>query len=358
MMFTRPANSRREPSRRGVVQHDEGWFYQGQAAHRLWNKSAIGRLVGSEGLLLSSSEVVFCHEHRHLEWPFDSWLSEQLGERPRLLEEAAILEALRVPGNRIVLHSNFEAMGLSSAAASWGLRWPSEEHPSTSEATYEVRWYHASEELDIEDLFEWSEQVREGGRMAEVLVVDDEHAVVTYRVGAVEPEGEMGDVPDDDFVTISELGMSSGLDNGGSFIHFEGDWPNDRVGIPYPSGRIMDQQASELVEAMANGSAGSLSIGASILGDLLNRGLHPRPGFKYGTRWRCYDRPMGEDHAPWLVVHPAEGPVDWEGACLASRLASGVNKTWLHPLLVESEWRYLSITRPPADSRWNNPHRR
>ena len=91
--------------------------------------------------------------------------------------------------------------------------------------------------------------------------------------------------------------------------------------------------------------------------DLINRGLHPRPGFKYGTKWRCYDTILGESHAPWLVVHPDNGPVNWEEACLASRLAAGVNKKWLYPIENEG-WSYLSITRPPADSRWNNPNRR
>ena len=100
------------------------------------------------------------------------------------------------------------------------------------------------------------------------------------------------------------------------------------------------------------------TLGGLVLWDLLNRGLHPRPGFKYGTRWRCYDEPLGQNHAPLLVIHPNEGPTDWEGACLASRLASGVNKTWVHPMMTGGDLMYISITRPPADSRWSNPHRR
>ena len=83
-----------------------------------------------------------------------------------------------------------------------------------------------------------------------------------------------------------------------------------------------------------------------------------RPGFKYGTRWRCYDKPLGEDHAPFLVILPEDAPKDWAGACLASRLASGVNKIWLHPISHGDSWNYLAIKRPPADSRWSNPNKR
>ena len=83
-----------------------------------------------------------------------------------------------------------------------------------------------------------------------------------------------------------------------------------------------------------------------------------RPGFKYGSKWRCYEKRIGEDHAPYLVVLPDEAPKNWAGACLASRLASGVNKIWLYPVNNEGSWNYLAITRPPADSRWTNPSKR
>jgi hypothetical protein len=67
---------------------------------------------------------------------------------------------------------------------------------------------------------------------------------------------------------------------------------------------------------------------------------------------------LGDGHAPWLVVNPAEAPQDWGSTCLASRLASGVNKHWLHPISVDGVWRYLEVARPPPDSRWTNPSRK
>ena len=329
-------------------------MYDGQACERLWNKSAIGRPLGRK-ILLTAAEVVFCHEHRHLEWPHDNWLSEAVADTPRLLDEAVVVESLMVPGNRLVTHQNFDSLGLSGASSTWGLRWTSEAHPRSDQPVAEVKWYHATEQLDVEDLFVWSELVSEEGRMAEILVVDDEHAVVTYRVGRVEPEGSMGKPSVDGLQKIAQLN-STDLDNGGRLVVGTEEWPDDRIGVPHPEGRVLDTCTSEMLDSI-NGSEPS-TMGAEILRDLLERGLHPRPGFKYGTRWRCYDQPLGEGHAPWLLVHPAEAPSDWVGACLASRLASGVGKTWLHPLHFEGEWRYLSITRPPADSRWSNPSRR
>jgi len=175
-------------------------------------------------------------------------------------------------------------------------------------------------------------------------------------VEPVEPSGSMGSIPDGVLEAISSL-SGAVLDSGGRFVEHEGDWPDARIGIPYPGGRILDSTTVQMIDYQT-GIAPIPTLGGLILWDLLSRGLHPRPGFKYGTRWRCYDEPLGQNHAPFLVVHPDEGPADWEGACLASRLASGVNKTWVHPMLAKESLMYISITRPPADSRWSNPHRR
>ena len=338
-----------------MEQYESGWLYDGQACDRLWNKSAIGRPMDRGKLLLTSAEVIFCHDHRHIDWPSLNWLRKAVENLPKLLDEAVIVESLRVPGNRLVTHQNFDAMRLVCAESTWGLRWTSEAHPRSDEPVSEVRWHHASEHLDVEDLFDWSEQVSDRGRIPEILVIDDEHAVVTYRVARVEPEGNMGELSETDLEYIGALN-SLPLDNGGRFIIDSDDWPDERIGVPHPGGRVLNLSESQMVDSLNN--IEQKTVGVDILRDLLSRGLHPRPGFKYGTRWRCYDRSLGESHAPWLVVHPSEAPGDWEGACLASRLASGVGKIWLHPLQDDGLWRYLSITRPPADSRWNNPNRR
>jgi len=337
-----------------VEKHPEGWIYSGQASDRLWSKSAIGRPMGESGLLLSGAEVVFCHEHRHIELPHSDWMAEAVIENTRIIDEVSIIEALRVPGNKIVLRNNLSVLGVESSHSTWAARWPSDKHPREKNPVSEIRWFHASAELDIEDLQVWAEEVTSMNRIAEVIVVDDETSVVTYRVSIESPRGDMGDLDEAGIRNIRDREFKP-LANGGVIILDANIWPNERIGIPHPNGRMLDSITCELV--YSDGGE-LLSMGSSILFDLLSRGLHCRPGFKYGTRWRCYDRPLGEEHAPWLVVHPAEAPSDWEGACLASRLASGVGKTWLHPLQINDSWVYLSISRPPPDSRWSNPNRR
>ena len=151
---------------------------------------------------------------------------------------------------------------------------------------------------------------------------------------------------------------------GGSFIPDVADWPREAIGIPVHDGRYLDAIESYLVEYMSSDQMkedkiGKLSESASILLDLWMRGLNTRSGFKYGTTWRCYPGNVGDGHAPWLVIDPnKEGPANWADACLSSRLASGVNKQWLLPILDDGNWRYLEISRPPSDSRWSNPTRR
>ena len=336
-----------------MEKHAEGWIYSGQASDRLWAKSAIGRPLSNSGLLLSSAEVIFCHEHRHLELPYSEWIVDAVSDDLNLLDEAVVIEALRVPGNKVVLNANLKHLGADYSTTTWAARWPSDKHPRDEGPIAEVRWFHASSELDVEDLYNWCDEVSLRDRIAEVIIVDDESSVVSYRVSTVSPSGEITGLQDDALEQIRGREFKP-LANGGVLVLNGEDWPDERIGIPHPNGRIIDSICAQMLYADEEDN----TIGSSILYDLLSRGLHPRPGFKYGTRWRCYDKPLGEEHAPWLVVHPAEAPRDWEGACLASRLAAGVGKTWLHPLLFDESWQYLSISRPPADSRWSNPSRR
>ena len=74
--------------------HNDGWIYSGSAMERLWNKSAIGKKINNNQLLLSSSEVIFCHNHRHLDWPSEEWLGEEIDKNPNLINESIIIEAL------------------------------------------------------------------------------------------------------------------------------------------------------------------------------------------------------------------------------------------------------------------------
>ena len=116
------------------------------------------------------------------------------------------------------------------------------------------------------------------------------------------------------------------------------------------------------IESYSSGQENSeigITNTASLLLNLLKRGLNTRSGFKFGTTWRCYSGSVGQDHAPWLINDPEDEQKTvgvWAKACLTSRLASGVNKHWICPVDVGfGDWDFLKISRPPADSRWSNP---
>ncbi len=348
----------KSPTPTGKMQPvDGGWEYLGQSAGRLWDKSAIGLPDGQGGLILCDSEVIFCHDHRNLEWPSSDWLGECISSKPEVLFEAAVLEALRVPGNKVVFRGCLTSLELGHKRDTWGLRWTSNSHPNKDIAVAEVRWFHASERFDAVDLYHWCVSVTDSGRLAEILVVDDEHSVVTYRLHPSDPKGNRAPPTKKELSMISSF-HSVSLDNGGAYFPDFENWPCDVIGIPVHDGRQLGPYEIFLVSSSKDDELHQPSNDASILQDLWQRGLHSRPGFKYGTRWRCYERQLGDGHAPWLVVNPAEAPQDWGSTCLASRLASGVNKHWLHPISVDGVWRYLEVARPPPDSRWANPSRK
>lgn len=344
-------------------------LYDGSSFSRLWEKSAIGILVDGPGLLLTDSEVIFCREHRGVEFDglndidlFSRWLTDRIEHNENMLLETAVLEALRVPGNKVVLSENFRALGLGESD-SWAMRWSSDSHPSKGAPESEILWFESKDrftdsrgggESVLKDLLYWCVQVEERGRIPEVLVIDDEQSVVTYRLSESNPRGEMPEPTEEIFANISKM-ESKSITGNGLFFPSQTKWPLESIGIPLHGGRQLDHIEAEVVKSNFDEN---IPLSASILYDLWMRGLNTRSGFKYGTTWRCYSKGVGDAHAPWLVVDPtSEGPDNWAEACLSSRLASGVNKHWLYPIMDNGNWRYLQISRPPSDSRWSNPRR-
>ncbi len=344
-------------------------LYDGSSFSRLWEKSAIGILVDGPGLLLTDSEVIFCREHRGVEFDglndidlFSRWLTDRIEHNENMLLETAVLEALRVPGNKVVLSENFRALNLGESD-SWAMRWSSDSHPSKGAPESEILWFESKDRLTdsrgggesvLKDLLYWCVQVEERGRIPEVLVIDDEQSVVTYRLSESNPRGEMPEPTEEIFANISKM-ESKSITGNGLFFPSQTKWPLESIGIPLHGGRQLDHIEAEVVKSNFDEN---IPLSASILYDLWMRGLNTRSGFKYGTTWRCYSEGVGDAHAPWLVVDPtSEGPDNWAEACLSSRLASGVNKHWLYPIMDNGNWRYLQISRPPSDSRWSNPRR-
>ena len=344
-------------------------LYDGSSYSRLWEKSAIGILADGPGLLLTDSEVIFCREHRGVEFnglndhgSYSSWLTDRIEVNQNLLLETAILEALRVPGNKVVLSENFDSLNLGKSR-SWAMRWSSDGHPKKGAPVSEILWFESKDLLNgkvesgesmLKDLLYWCVEVEEMGRIPEVLIIDEEQSVVTYRLSECNPTGVMEKPAKEIIDEISEMEKTR-ISGNRIFFPSVSKWPLDSIGIPLQGGRQLDHIEAEVITSYFEGEH---STSADILLDLWMRGLNTRSGFKYGSTWRCYSGSVGDSHAPWLVVDPtSEGPENWAEACLSSRLASGVNKHWLYPILDNSGWRYLQISRPPSDSRWSNPRR-
>ena len=181
-------------------------LYDGSSYSRLWEKSAIGILADGPGLLLTDSEVIFCREHRGVEFnglndhgSYSSWLTDRIEVNQNLLLETAILEALRVPGNKVVLSENFDSLNLGKSR-SWAMRWSSDGHPKKGAPVSEILWFESKDLLNgkvesgesmLKDLLYWCVEVEEMGRIPEVLIIDEEQSVVTYRLSECNPTGVM-----------------------------------------------------------------------------------------------------------------------------------------------------------------------
>ncbi len=305
---------------------------------RWWDKSAIGRPM-DDVVLLCPTDIVYCHDHRGMDWPSGEWFHDALRKRPSLIHEALVNEAMRQPGNKVLWHDHFEEMDFEFVDGTQALRWDAKNHPARGFPDAEVRWNHARSEFDIRDLLKWCRAVNEIDRFAEMLIVDDDLDVVSYRVKEVVPKGEFE-------AQLLESDGAINILNGSSWVF--GD--SGANGIPsFLGGCVLDENFSPEENDR---------VGSRVARDLENRGLLVRTGFKYGVRWRAYEGNMSENHAPWLVSHPCSLPADWTSACQGSRLSSGVNKTMLLPVVEEDSVSYVAIVRPPPDSRWSTTRRR
>ena len=290
---------------------------------------------------MNTVELLFCVNHRNIVFPIGNLILEELEENQNFLVQYVAMEAVRIPGNKVVLNIDQWSSDYDFEENSWAMRWPSNLHPRESDPVSELQIFNSNDPIIPEELYSWCEGVEHKGLIPEIIVVDEEGSAVTYRISIEDPRGELGKYSGIDIDTGSLYEISSG----GYFIPGL-DIEESRVSEGLLGGGITDSAFRSLIE-------GDEDTRAVVLLDLLNRGLNPKSGFKYGTKWRCYEGNVGESHAPWLVADPENIPSDWNEACLASRLASGVNKTWLMPIFTRGHIDYMSISRPPTDSRWS-----
>ena len=93
--------------------------------------------------------------------PNQDWLAKSVTHESGLLEEAAVLEALRVPGNRVIIGENIALLGFNSASGSWALRWPSNKHPKSDLPVSEIIYFHSEDKFNENELYEWCKEVTE-----------------------------------------------------------------------------------------------------------------------------------------------------------------------------------------------------
>ncbi|MCD6461886.1 MAG: tRNA-intron lyase, partial [Thermoplasmata archaeon] len=71
------------------------------------------------------------------------------------------------------------------------------------------------------------------------------------------------------------------------------------------------------------------NIRLAVYGDLRERGLIAKTGFKYGTHFRAYDVHPDEGHARYLVHGISTPQISWQEISRGVRLAHGVKKEFL-----------------------------
>ena len=278
------------------VKKGDGWFLSAPLSNRLYQKSALGKPVDG-GIILTSEEIMFCHWHRHVPLE-DGWVDSQLQLDPDFAHKAVAYDVVRSAGEKVV-----------PISGKW-LRWSRESHPNKGDADAEVRWARARDDLNIDDLLDWTESVSNDDMNAEFAIVDDEMDVTMYRMELIEPHGNLVPATKDNYPLLGVEHLSR------KFLRDdELDWIN---GVENP---VTD-----------------------LFGELNSRGLLMRPGFKYGCRWRVYSTKVEEDHAPFLMQMEEDSPKNWEGVCLSVRLAEGVNKGWVIAVN-RGGWKFLLIRR-------------
>ena len=323
------------------VERVDGWFVSEPLAHRLHQKSALGRRTEG-GLLLTPEEVLFCHWYRHLPLPEgNSWFGASLSQDTTLLRRTIALDVLRNGGERVVPAVHLGTRFDSLPKATWAVRWERHESWSSHPGHTQVRIQRTHDPLDWDELGGWVSHVHSVGHLAELVVIDDEFDTTVYHLSFMQPNGDHHHIGDlsleqrEQVITWCKKGTPV---DGGVFLSVNHEWPLPAFGLPHFSGRFL---RTEEQDYLLNGSSATNRLYAT----LVEAGLLLRPGFKYGCKWRAYEDAIEVAHAPWLIQPRPEAPSNWEEVCLAVRLAEGVNKRWLCADQNGTESTFLNIKR-------------
>lgn len=319
-----------------------GWFLPDPQAQRLHQKSALGHRV-DDGILLTPEEVMFCHWYRHVPLPGGTgWFDEQVKATPRLALATIALDVLRNGGELVVPAVHLQHRFPHLNDATWAVRWERHETWTRHGGFSQIRLHHTSDGLDWQELLAWVSDVEASNHTAELCVIDDEFDTTVYHLSLADPTGDqrvLSNLSHQEMETLQKITTNASPMETGFFVANEGTWPLPALGVQHFSGRYLRDEERDYILNQG------LNAQSELYGDLANRGLILRPGFKYGCRWRAYETSIEAEHAPWLVQPASEAPETWEEVCLSVRLAEGVNKRWLCALRMNSMFSFLNIKR-------------
>ena len=326
---------------------DQQWIIEPPLSSRLYQKSGIGLMQSDGSIRLCNEEILFCHWHRHVPLPSKGWFENQVRHEPNIIARSIIFDTARSGGELLIPCENIpDKWGLKYNEATWALRWNREQIFSKEAPVAHVRWAWTTDDIDWMKLIEWTADVHALGMQAELFVIDEELDVTMYLLSESNPNGNQPtweSLAEAEVKKLSDLWDLRIQRGEGWYIPNSNQWPWDSLGVEHLSGRHLRHEEGLFLDAKLSDT--SLNLQHQLYGDLMERGVVLRPGFKYGSVWRVYETSVGDAHAPWLVQPSSRAPMTWEGACLAVRLSEGVNKQWICALLYNKKWFYLQVQR-------------
>ena len=331
-----------------MPEHKEGgWYVPPPHSLRLHQKSAFGFRCKDEGILLTAVELLYCHWYRFIPLPEPkaAWFAANMLEEPQFEAHAIAMELMRNSHDLCVPVAHLTHRLGRLPEKTWAMGWPRGSAWMKTAPETQVRVQRTSDAVDWFELLNWFDGVSDQGQRAMLCVIDDEMEGTVYSLNEHRPKGDhrtLSSLSSDAWSCVKIALDQAVVSETVAYVPTIEEWPLPSVGVEHFSGRTLG-----LMEYAMLREYNPSSSNKSLQSWLIEQGLMLRPGFKYGSLWRAYERPIGEEHAPWLIQPVELAPLTWDGVCLAARLAEGVHKTWLcaFPNPDENGWRTLSIAR-------------
>ena len=330
------------------IKRGDYWYVSAPLASRLHQKSGLGQTTSDGGILLLSEEVLFCHWHRHMPLPEESWFSDQLTSDSQHIARAVVFDVAR-SGGELVIPTNHLKNNLIAKIhpRTWAVRWRRDQSFSKEQPEAQTRWACTNDSVDILELLDWASDVKSTGYIPELYIVDEEMDVTMYRLDIIDMKGNQktwDNFSVDEQESVRLLWSQRLAWGEGWYIPCQQQWDWSTVGVEHMSGRLLRKEEGEWLANLISNNVESSGID-SLFSYLMSKGLIIRPGFKFGCRWRVYDDAVEQSHAPWLVQPESDAPSTWEGICLSVRLAEGVHKSWVCILRQQDDLSCLQIKR-------------